>query len=197
VRDVADPNGPAAKAGIQTNDIITEFGGRQVSDAQDLINRVAATEVGKPVEVAYLRETGGRLERRTASVTVGERPANRTLQGESGEPSVDKKKTSDAPNERPTLGLKVSELTAQLAAEKNLKNLRGVYVADVEPGSLADDARLDEGMVIMRVNRVPVDTLADFQSIIAALKPGDPVVMHVADYQNDRVLRRVVQFTFQ
>ncbi len=198
VRDVADANGPAAKAGIQTNDIITDFGGRPVSDAQDLINKVAATEVGKAVEVVYLREVNNKLERRTASVTVGERPASRTLQGERTTPEgPTKRKTSDAPADKPTLGLKVSELTAQLAVEKNLKGLRGVYVTDVEPGGLADDARLDEGMVIMRVNRVPVDTLADFQSIIGALKPGDAVVMHVADYQNDRILRRIVQFTFQ
>ena len=197
VRDVADGNGPAAKAGIQTNDIITDFGGKAVTDAQDLINRVAATEVGKTVDVLYLREVNGKLERRTASVTVGERPANRSSQGERNDGVIQKKKTSDAPGDKPTLGIKVSELTPQLAAEKNFKGLRGVYVTDVEPGGLADDARLDEGMVIMRVNRVPVDTLNDFEGIIGALKPGDAVVMHVANYQNDRVLRRIVQFTFQ
>jgi serine protease Do len=198
VRDVADQDGPAAKAGILTNDIITDFGGQPVNDAQNLINKVAGTEVGKTVEVVYLREINNKLERRTASVTVGERPPNPALQGDRTETvGPQKKKTSDAPGDRPTLGLKVSELTAQLAAEKNLKGLRGVYVAEVEPGGLAEDAQLDEGMVIMRVNRIPVDTLADFQGIINALKPGDPVVMHVAEYRNDRVLRRIVQFTFQ
>jgi serine protease Do len=32
---------PAAKAGLRVNDIITEFNGQQVQDAQDLISRVA------------------------------------------------------------------------------------------------------------------------------------------------------------
>ena len=198
VRDVADQNGPAAKAGIQTNDIIVEFDGKTVADAQDLINKVAATEVGRAVQVAYLREVKNKLERRTAAVTVGERPPSRTLQGErKEEPDAKKKKSSGAPTDRPTLGLKVSELTEQLAEEKNLRGLRGVLITDVEAGSLADDSGLDEGMVILRVNRVTVNSLADFQGFVNSLKPGDAVVLHVADYRGDRILRRIVQFTFQ
>ncbi|HEX7174961.1 MAG TPA: Do family serine endopeptidase [Pyrinomonadaceae bacterium] len=198
VRDVADQNGPAAKAGILTNDIIVEFDGRPVTDAQDLINKVAATEVGRAVQVAYLRELNNKLERRTAAVTVGERPPSRTLQGDrKEEPDAKKKKSSAAPTDRPTLGLKVSELTDQLAEEKNLRGLRGVIITDVEDGSLADDSGLDEGVVILRVNRVAVNSLADFQGFVNSLKPGDAVVLHVANYQNDRILRRIVQFTFQ
>jgi serine protease Do len=199
VRDVADPNGPAARAGILTNDVITEFDGRPVGDAQDLINKVAATEVGRAVEVVYLREVNNKLERRGATVTVGERPPNRTLQGERSreEEGAPRKKSSAVTGDKPTLGLKVSELTTQLADEKNLRDLRGVLVTEVEPGGLADDSGLDEGMVVLRVNRIPVNSLADFETFVRSLKPGDAVVLHVAEYQGDRILRRIVQFTFQ
>src|SRR3989440_169164 len=78
IKDVANEKGPAEKAGMQTNDIIVEYNGQEVADAQDLINKVASTPVGQTVPVAYLREVGGKLERRTTSVTVGERPAPRT-----------------------------------------------------------------------------------------------------------------------
>src|SRR5919205_933516 len=74
IKDVADAKGPAASAGIQTNDIVVEFGGQPVESAQDLINKVAATPVGETVQVAYLSEVADKLERRTTSVTVGERP---------------------------------------------------------------------------------------------------------------------------
>src|SRR5215210_844356 len=75
IKDVADARGPAAKAGIQTNDVVVEFNGQPVDSAQDLINKVAATPVGQSVPVTYLREVSDRLERRSTNVTVGERPA--------------------------------------------------------------------------------------------------------------------------
>src|ERR687884_72718 len=81
IKDVADAQGPAAKAGIQTNDIVVEYNGQEVGNAQDLINKVAATPVGQTVPVTYLREINNKLERRTASITVGERPAPRTSSG--------------------------------------------------------------------------------------------------------------------
>src|SRR5437870_2007077 len=73
VTDVRDMQGPAAKAGIQANDIITEFNGQSVTNAQDLINKVAATPVGQTVSLTFLRDTGSKqLERRTVNVTIGE-----------------------------------------------------------------------------------------------------------------------------
>lgn len=204
VRDVADQSGPAARAGIQTNDVIVAFGGQEVGSAQDLINKVAATEVGKTAEVVYLREVNNRLERRTTLVTIAERPSSKTLRGgdrPTEAPSTRKSSASEGEEGgeagKPTLGLKVSELTPQIAAERNLRELRGVLVTEVEPDGLADDSGLGEGMVILRVNRSAVNTLSDFERFVAGLKPGDAVVMHVADYNAERVSRRIVQFTFQ
>jgi len=53
--------------------------------------------------------------------------------------------------------------------------------------------------VITRINRVPVTTLADFQRIIDSLKPGDAVVLNLSSYYrpSDRVVQRIVQFTYQ
>src|SRR5215212_6260854 len=75
IKDVADGKGPAATAGIQTNDVVVEFNGQPVENAQDLINKVASTPVGETVAVTYLREVADKLERRTANVRIGERPA--------------------------------------------------------------------------------------------------------------------------
>ncbi|HEV2860325.1 MAG TPA: Do family serine endopeptidase [Pyrinomonadaceae bacterium] len=204
IRDVADAKGPAAKAGIQTNDIVVEFNGNQVESAQDLINKVASTEVGQTVKLTYLREVGSKLERRTADVTVGERPARNRRDDEAGEnakptptpsqPRLENLKTED----RPQLGLELSELTPQLANEHNLKGIRGLYVKEVDPAGLASDAGLARYMVIQRVNRQSVNTLDDFKRIVDALKPGDPVVMHVAQAgDGGRVSQTIVQFTFQ
>jgi len=66
--------GPARAAGIQVNDIIVEFNAKPIANSQDLINRVASTPVGETVQLTFLRDVNGQLERRTVSVSVGERP---------------------------------------------------------------------------------------------------------------------------
>jgi serine protease Do len=200
VREVADKNGPAAKAGILDNDIITEFNGQQVASAQDLIGKVAATPVGTTVPVAYLRETNNKLERRTTRVTVGERPPRTTasIERDPKKPGEAKPNPSEASKEvRPVIGVTLSELTPQLANERNLKGLRGLLVQEVDPSGIAYDAGVTKNMVIQRVNRAPVGTTQDFERIVSALKPGDPIVLHVASNDGEKVLQRIVQFTFQ
>jgi serine protease Do len=202
IKDVADAQGPAARAGIQTNDVVVEFNGQPVESAQDLINKVAGTPVGQTVQLTYLREINNKLERRTASVTVAERPAPRNSaasdRGDDKEDEAKPKETSaDSKGARPAIGLTLSELTPQIANERNLKGLRGLYVKDVDQAGLAADAGVQKSMVIQRVNRQPVSTIEDFERIVNALKPGDPVVMHVAAASGDRVSQAIVQFTYQ
>src|SRR5688500_1104633 len=147
IRDVADAKGPAATAGIQTNDVVVEFNGQSVESAQDLVNKVASTPVGQSVPVVYLREMSDKLERRSTSVTVGERPPPRNsgggaeLEREGGPRFVKPKAEEEAPKtDRPTLGLKLSELTPQIANERNLKGVRGLFVQDVDQAGIAFDA---------------------------------------------------------
>jgi serine protease Do len=205
VSDVRADDGPAAKAGIQTNDIIVEFNGQPITTSQDLINKVAGTPVGQTVVIGYLRDTNGKLERRTANVTVGERPAARvpsTLERSTGTSRTGdgKPKTTDAPtSDRPLLGLTLSELTPQLANEKNLKGVRGLLVRDVDLSGLAAEANIVKDMVIQRVNRVPVTTLAEFERVINGLKPGDAIVMHIVSYSEtgNQLTQTIKQFTYQ
>ena len=200
VTDVREPQGPAGKAGIQPLDIIVEFNGQQVANAQDLINKVASTQVGQTVPVTLLRDTNGKMERRTVSVTVGERPSS-LAPSDPYTPSTPKGKEG-APIGNLKLGITLAEMTTQAAEERNLKGVRGLLVKDVDPNGIAADARpipVKEGDVIVRINRVPVSTLADFQRVISGLKPGDAIVLNVANYSKelDRVIQRIVQFTYQ
>jgi serine protease Do len=112
-------------------------------------------------------------------------------------PSDTGKKDKPAVSDRPLLGLTLSELTPQIATERNLKGVRGLLVRDVDEGGLAFDAGISEGSVIQRVNRVPVTTLAEFERIISGLKPGDAVVMNVVTSAGGRSIQSIVQFTYQ
>jgi serine protease Do len=194
---------PAAKAGLQSGDIITEFNEQQVANAQDLIMKVAGSPVGQTATLAFLRDVDGKLEKRTASVVLAERPPPQSAR----EPVLPAKGKELAPKGNVVkFGMTLSELTPQLLTEKHLTGVRGLYLKDLDPNGIAADVRsatgqaaLIEGDVITRINRLPVTTVADFERVIGGLKPGDPVVLNVASYnrRTDRVEQRIVQFTYQ
>lgn len=201
VTDVRDQTGPAGKAGIQANDVIVEFNGQPVQSAQDLINKVAGTPVGQSIPLAYLRDVNGKLERKTTTVVVGERPSSLAPKDDDA-PLAQPKEKGQPESNRVKLGITLQEMTPQVASERKLTGIRGLYVKDIDPNGIIADARprtLLEGDVILRINRISVASLEEFEKVVAGLKPGDAVVLNVARYDPDagRIIQRVVQFTYQ
>jgi serine protease Do len=194
---------PAAKAGMAKLDIITEFNGQPVANAQDLIQKVAGTPVGNSASFTFLRERDGKLEKHTANVVLGERPPPPQLRDPPE--ATPPRKQADPKGNGLHLGITLTELTPQLLSEKRMTGVRGLYIKEVDPNGLASEVRvggqavLAEGDVITRINRVPVTTLAEFQRVLSGLKAGDPIVLQVSRYSRalDRVTTRIVQFTYQ
>src|ERR1043165_3281388 len=198
---------PAAKIGMQAGDIIVDFEGEPVLNAQDLIQRVANTPVGQQVTLSFLRDLNGKLDKRTATVALGARPPSNLRDWV--EPSKPNTKTEDPRGNSLHLGITLAELTPQLLAERHLSGVQGLYVKDIDPNGLIAEIRLQptgapalaEGDVISRVNRVPLNSLADYQRVLNGLKAGDPIVLNVTrlqrDAKGDRLLPLIVQFTYQ
>jgi serine protease Do len=196
---------PATKIGMQPSDIIVEFQNAPVANAQDLIQRVASTPVGQQVTLVYLRDVNGKLERRTATVALGERPPSPSR--EWVEPTKPAPKTTDPRGNTLRLGVTLGELTPQLLADRRLTGVQGLFVKDIDPNGLVAEIRIQptntpalaEGDVINRINRVPVNTLADFQRVLSGLKSGDPIVLNVTrpDPRGGRLQPLIVQFTYQ
>jgi serine protease Do len=198
---------PAAKAGIQANDIIIEFEGAPVSNAQDLIQRVAGTPVGQSTTVVYLRDVGGKLEKKTATVILGKRQPSGLRDWV--EPTKPTSKDADPKGNGLHLGITLAELTPQLIAERHLTGVHGLFVKEIDPNGLVAEVRvppsnspaLVEGDVINRINRIPVNTLADFQRVVSGLGKGDPIVLNVTSVRSDskgvRLQPIIVQFTYQ
>lgn len=205
----AEMNGqptPAAKIGLQPNDIIVDFENAPVANAQDLIQRVASTPVGQQVSITFLRDVNGKLEKKTVSVALGERPPQTTR--EWVEPVSATPKSNDPKGNALHLGITLAELTPQLLADRHLTGVQGLYVKDVDPNGLVAELRnpaggpmLAEGDIINRINRVPVSSLGDFQRVLGGLKAGDPIVLNVTriqrDVKGDRQIPLIVQFTYQ
>ncbi len=165
--------------------------------------KVAGTPVGQSASLTFLREVDGKLEKRTATVVLGERPPTPAVRDL--EQPVKGKELAPKGNAL-KLGITLAELTPQLVSERHLTGVRGLYLKDLDPNGVAADVRsalgqpaLIEGDVITRINRVSVATLADFQRVLSGLKPGDPVVLHVSRYDRklERVIQQIVQFTYQ
>jgi len=90
---------------------------------------------------------------------------------------------------RGQFGLHVEELTPDIARKLGMGKLTGVVVTQVEPASFGEDIEFSRGDVIVEVNHVPINGLADYRHEIAQLKPGQDVLFKVARHaDNDRVL---------
>ena len=199
---------PAAKAGLQPNDIIVDFENAPVLNAQDLIQRVASTPVGQQVTLSFLRDVNGKLDKKTVQVALSERPPSSTREWVGPTSTAPKGSDNDTRGNALHLGLTLAELTPQLLTERHLTGVQGLYVKDVDANGLIAELRnpagqpvLAEGDVVSRINRVPVTSLADFQRVLGGLKAGDPIVLNVIriqrDIKGDRQIPLIVQFTYQ
>jgi serine protease Do len=198
---------PAAKAGLQPSDIIVDFENSPVLNAQDLIQRVASTPVGQQVTLSYLRDVNGKLDKKTVSVALSERPPSGARDGV-GPTSTTEPNGNDPRGNALHLGITLAELTPQLLADRHLTGVQGLYVKDIDANGLIAELRnnagqpmLVEGDIINRINRVPVSSLADFTRVLSGLKAGDPIVLNIIriqrDVKGDRQIPLIVQFTYQ
>jgi serine protease Do len=164
VADLADTNAPAAKAGLQSGDVIVEFDGKPVASPSQLTGLVADEPVGKTVQVKYFRD--GRLQ--TTSLKLSERPSKDQLaqngQGSEGD-STGK------------LGVQVSNVTPDIAGQ--LKISSGAVVQSVDPGSPADNAGIQPGDVIHKINNTRVSTTADLTRAIRSVSNDQQLVLQV------------------
>ncbi|HHV74271.1 MAG TPA: PDZ domain-containing protein [Thermoanaerobacterium sp.] len=91
--------------------------------------------------------------------------------------------------ERPMMGVSVQEVTQQDAAQYNIPV--GLYIAQVQQGSGADEAGLQPGDVITAVDGTKVQTFDALQSIITKHKVGDTIT--VTFWRNGRTMSTKVK----
>ena len=143
------PKGPADKAGLMNGDVITQFGGKAVSDSRHLKLEVARIKPGETVPVTLLRDGATK----NLSVTVSELPGSEKLAN---------KETGSAGQNDTLSGVAVSDLDAQSRRQINVpSNINGALVTEVDPQSAAADAGLKAGDVITSINREAVKNAED------------------------------------
>lgn len=146
------PGSPAEQAGLESGDIIVEFEGREVDEAAKLRLDVGRTRPGAEVAFKVLRDG----EPRDIRATLAKRDAEAMARRGGGLP--------DAPEEPDEFlpGVEVANLDdAKRQAFDLDPDLQGVLVTSVVRTSAASAAGLQEGDVIIEVDKQPVRNVTD------------------------------------
>lgn len=77
--------------------------------------------------------------------------------------------------QRGLLGIRIFDVTAELAEQEDLSVLQGVYVLQVYDNSGAKEAGIQEKDVIIGINDMKVTNTSRLQELVARLRPGDRV----------------------
>ena len=159
------PQSPAAKAGLKEGDVITSFDGAEVTDSRHLRLMVAQNAPNSKAEVTYLRE-GKELK---TNVTLGELETDELAQGAIGSSP----ETGSGGRGGILDGVELSELNSQIKRQLNIpRDVEGVIITEVEPGSAAERAGLRPGSVIQEVNRKPVRNMREAASTLQSSEGG-------------------------
>ncbi len=166
--------GPAAKAGMKAEDIITSINDQPIHDETDFMNRIADLPVGTVAMLTVDRD-GKKLDLKVTiedrMVVFADRPE---IAGENAVPEAGK--SAGATDVK--FGISLRPLTDE---EKGAvgDNHGGVYVQRVEQDSFAEDIQMQQGDIIVTINRTPVNSFEDVKKVQQTLKPGAPVAFRV------------------
>ncbi len=169
-----DHDGPACKAGIKNNDVITSVGGTQIRNTEQMVDVMSGMAAGSVANIAIIRD--GKPE--NVKVTLGSRktwmkpapaplPNSAMAKSFAGPmPSVAFPSDVEVPLMTPASarrGIVVEGLTTQLAEFFGVPNGQGVLVRNVQRGSLGANAGLKAGDVIIKIDGQTIRDLADWR----------------------------------
>ncbi len=90
--------------------------------------------------------------------------------------------------QRALLGIRIGDVSADLAEREGLDVLKGVYISSVGENSAADDAGLESGDVIVAIDGSPVGNVSELQELVALNRPGDEIDVTYIRGGNERVV---------
>jgi len=150
---------PAEQVGLKVGDVVIEVDGVKIKSTQDVVREVLKKKVGQKVNFVVLREG----KRTQVSVTTAQMPEKI---GERG----------PAKPAREWFGLRVSNVTPDIAKQLGLAKTEGVVITGVEPNSVALGAGLKAGDIILEVNRQKILNENEYRSAMDKAKPDQGVL---------------------
>jgi serine protease Do len=153
----------AEKAGLASGDIMKSVDDKAIKNTNELIKEIQKKKVGQKVKLNVVRDG----KPMTIEVTLTAMP---------DKPEALKEKEGEE-----KLGARVQELTPQLSARYRISSeiKRGVIIISVEEGSPADELGLQEGDVVLEINRKKIETTKDFDRAIKDINLDKGIVFRL------------------
>lgn len=164
---VAEPqkDGPAAKAGVASGDVITAANGQPIRDARELARIIGGLAPGSAVKLDMLRNGKSKV----VNLTLGQLPNAREAKAD-----------TDADSQGSTMDVPRLGMTVAPADKVGGAGERGVVVTKVDPKSAAADRGFKKGDVILEVAGKSVATPSDVREALEAAR---------ADKKNSALIR--------
>jgi serine protease Do len=144
---------PAEGGGMERDDIVVEYDGKQVRDSAAFRNMVAATDPGESIEVEIIRDG----KRQELTIEIGEQ--------EEPEGAATEEQTEAVSPLFTGVSLEVVEDYHRRRLELP-RDMEGLLVTEVDPTSRAAEGGLAGGDVIIEINRRRVASIDDFNDIM-------------------------------
>ncbi len=151
--DEPQADSPAAKAGVQSGDVITAVDGTPVKDARELARTIGMMAPNSTVKLDIVRQG----QEKTLSLTLAEMPNEHVAE-------------ADAEQAQPTSGVPHLGLSVAPAAEVSGAGSKGVVVTAVDPDGPAAEHGLQKGNVILDVGGKAVANAGDVRKALTEAK---------------------------
>ena len=150
---VSEPqtNSPAAKAGIESGDVITAVDGKSIADARELARKIGTMAPGSSIKLDLIRQG----QEKTVNLTLGTLPSEHQAANHDND-----RQGSD--NAMPKLGMTLAPSNQVSGSEGN-----GVVVTAVDPNGVAADHGFQVGDVILDVGGKTVANPSDIRKQLA------------------------------
>jgi serine protease Do len=161
------PDSPAAKARIETSDVILEFDGKKIDEMRSLPRIVLETPIGKKTSLKVWR--AGKVK--DVPVSVGKYEEQKVAAAEEPTPPP-------MPAGQKLFGMDLATLTPLLRERFELETgATGVAVLDVDPSGSAYEKGIRPGDLIVEVDRQKVASPEDVEARMKAAQSGRKAVL--------------------
>ena len=155
------PDTPAAKAGLESGDVIVRFGEKMVATPQALQLAVERSPFGKELMIEIVR--GGKVMKLGYKAEMQPTDFGATTYEKKSQPG----------KRMEGIGLEIAPLDGAVAKQLGMDGIEGVVITSVREQSPAAEAGLAPGIVIREVNRQKVSAVADFERLMAKHRQDD------------------------
>ncbi len=95
--------------------------------------------------------------------------------------------------QRAYIGVSIRDLDSKLAQEKNISEIKGIYVNGLTTGGSAEEGGIKEGDIITKIADVDVNNVPELQEQINRYRPGDKINVTLKRNNQEKILKLILK----